>query len=87
MRAPIPDNIARTLAIAVSAFQSQLEVLDKQPPQNRPAGFKQLDRQHRLEFRAGDSALGQLGMLQGVAIAVRDMHSFFLWGHLAPLTV
>ena len=75
--APISHNIAGTFAIAVKAFQAQLEVLNKQQPQNRHAGYKQLGGKQRLEFRAGDSALGQLGMLQEVATTVRDLSWFF----------
>ena len=75
VQVPIPDNTAGTLAIAVKAFQAQLEVLNKQLPLNRHAGFKQLARKQRLEFRAGDSALGQLGLLQSLATTVRDLQS------------
>ena len=71
----IPDNTVGTLSIAVGAFQAQLEVVNKQPPQNRHVGFQQLARKQRLEFRAGHSALGQLGLLQGLATTVRDLHS------------
>lgn len=70
---PISHSTADTLAIAVKAFQAQLEVLNKQPPQSRHAGFKQLPRKQRLEFRAGDSALGQLGLLQSLAITVQAL--------------
>ena len=70
VQASISDKTAGALAIAVKAFQAQLEVLDKQQPQNRHAGYKQLGRKQRLEFCSGDSALGQLGMLQGVATTV-----------------
>ena len=77
VKASISDSFAETLSIVVKVFQAQLEVLSKQQPQNRHAGYKHLGRKQRLEFRSGDSALGQLGMLQAVATTVRDL-SFFL---------
>ena len=76
VQAPISDNTAGALAVAVKAFQAQLEVLDKQQPQHRHAGYKQLGTKQRLEFCSGDSTLGQLGMLQGVATTVRDLPCF-----------
>lgn len=72
-QALIPNSTADTLAVAVKAFQAQLEVLSKQPPQSRHAGFTQLARKQRLEFCAGDHALGQLGLLQGLAITVQAL--------------
>ena len=71
----IPNSTADTLAIAVKAFQAQLEVLNRQPPTHRHAGFTQLATKQRLEFRAGDKALGQLGLLQGLAITVQFLQS------------
>ena len=33
-------------------------------------------QEQRLKFRSGDNALGQLGMLQGVATTVRDLNIY-----------
>ena len=71
VRASVADHTAETLAVAVKAFQAQLEVCSKQAPQQRHAGFTQHARKQRLEFRAGDGALGQLGLLQSIATTVR----------------
>ena len=75
MQAPVADHTNETLVVAAKVFQAQLAVFSKQPLQHRHAGFKQLARKQRLEFRAGDSALGQLGLLQGIATTVRENHA------------
>ncbi|KAL3135555.1 hypothetical protein ABBQ38_006033 [Trebouxia sp. C0009 RCD-2024] len=67
---PVSDTFSENLAIATKAFHAQIEALSKKPPQLRQAGFSQLANKQRLEFRAGDTALGQLGLLQGLAITV-----------------
>ncbi|KAL3158725.1 hypothetical protein ABBQ32_011459 [Trebouxia sp. C0010 RCD-2024] len=66
----IPNSTTDTLRIVVKAFQAQLEAWSQQPPQHRYAGFKQLAKKQRVEFRAGDSTLGQLGLLQSIAVTV-----------------
>lgn len=71
----IPHNTADTLSVAVGAFQAQLEILNNQAAQDRFAGFQQLARKQRLEFCAGRSALGQLGLLQGLAATMQDLQS------------
>lgn len=76
VQAPILDKTTGPLSIAVTAFQAQLKDLSKQPAQDRHAGFQQLGKRQRLEFRAGDSALGQLGLLQSLATTVLDLQSF-----------
>ncbi len=72
---PIPHSTADTLAVAIKAFQAQLGVLNKQPPMNRHAGFTQFASKHRLEFRIGDKALGQLGLLQSIAVTVQFLYN------------
>lgn len=84
---PIPNTTTDILTIAVKAFQAQLEVLSKQPPQDRRPGFKQLARKQRLEFRVGDTALGQLGLLQGVAVTVQDVQSIPLWDNFTLVSL
>lgn len=64
------EDTQGTFNIAASAFQAQLALLDKQPAQTRHAGFKRLARNQRLEVRHGDDNIGQLGILQHVAIDV-----------------
>lgn len=76
---PVSDTFSENLAIATKAFHAQIEALSKKPPQLRQAGFSQLANKQRLEFRAGDTALGQLGLLQGLAITVRNLHSVLPW--------
>ena len=84
MQELLPNTTAETLTIAVKAFQAQLEAWSKQPTPNRHAGFKQLAKRQRLEFRVGDDTLGQLGLLQSVAITVPDVHSMSPQGKLQP---
>ncbi|KAL3158730.1 hypothetical protein ABBQ32_011460 [Trebouxia sp. C0010 RCD-2024] len=57
------------------AFQAQIDALSKKLPQLRQVGFGQLANKQRLGFRAGDIALGQLGLLQGLAITSLAMLS------------
>lgn len=75
VQSSIPDNTADTLSVAVAVFQAQLQVYHKQPPEDRRAGSQQLARKQRLEFCAEHSALGQLGLLQGLATTVQDLQS------------
>lgn len=66
----LSDPFKKIFAIAASAFQAQLAVFDKQPAQNRRAGFKRSARRQRLEVRQGNDSLGQLGISQHVAVDV-----------------
>ena len=84
VQVPVADEIDDTLAVAVKAFQAQLEVFSKQSPRHTHVGFKQLARKRRLEFRVGDEALGQLGLLQGVATTVRDCNATLQPAKLSP---
>lgn len=74
-----PNGTTDTLRIAVKAFQAQLDAWSKQATQHRHTGFRQLARKQRVEFRAGDSTLGQLGLLQSVAVTVQDLQSMAPW--------
>lgn len=82
---PVLDVVIENLAIATMAFQAQIDALSKKLPQLRQVGFGQLANKQRLGFRAGDIALGQLGLLQGLAITVRNLHNVLPWGDCKTL--
>lgn len=74
----LSDPFKKKIAIAASAFQAQLAVFDKQPAQNRRAGFKRSARRQRLEVRQENDSLGQLGISQHVAVDVSATHCVIL---------
>ena len=65
----LPASTAATLVLAVKAFQGQLEVCRKQP-HNGLAGYRSFPQKQRLEYRIGDAALGNLGVLDYLANTV-----------------
>ena len=65
----LPSSSAATLVLAVKAFQGQLEVCSKQPHSDM-AGYTSFPKKQRLEYRTGDAALGDLGVLSHLAKTV-----------------
>ena len=67
---PLNNHMAANLDIALKAFQGQLYSWSQDPPLGQYTGFRSFPRKHRLEFRPGHASLGNLGMLQEMAIQV-----------------
>jgi len=65
----LPASSAATLVLAVKAFQGQLEVCSQQPRSDL-AGYRPFPQKQRLEYRTGDAALGDLGVLNHLANTV-----------------
>ena len=65
----LPSSSAATLVLAAKAFQGQLEVCSKQPHSDL-AGDRSFPQKQRLEYRTGDVALGDLGVLTHLAKTV-----------------
>ena len=65
------DHVAASLDIALKAFQGQLYSWSQDPPLGQYKGFKTFPRKHRLEFCPGHANLGDLGVLQQMAVEVR----------------
>ena len=63
---------AATLHVAAKAFRGQLEVFSKQLPNGRYIGYHTSPGVQRLEYRPGHEALGDLGILQHLAVTVRE---------------
>ena len=63
--------LPETLAIAVKAFQGQLEVCSKQHPGKRQAGYRSFPGKHRLEFQPGAAHAREPAVLQGLTTMVR----------------
>ena len=70
-----------TLTVAAKAFQGQLEVCSKQPPEGRLAGFRSFPQKQRLDYRPGDAVLGNVGVVQHLAVTVQSSYSV-VWHHL-----
>lgn len=66
----VPVSTAATLTIAGKALQGQLEVCSKQPARST---YTSLQGKQRLEYQPGDAVLGDLGVLQQLAITVRPL--------------
>jgi len=63
---------AATLHVAAKAFRGQLEVFSKQVPDARYIGYHTSPGVQRLEYRPGHEALGDLGILQHLAVTVHE---------------
>ena len=67
---PLRDHLNAILATALKAFQGQLYFWAQDPPLGDYKGFKSFPRKHRLEFCPGHASLGDLGVLQQLAVEV-----------------
>ena len=67
---PLSDQVAASLTIALKAFDGQLGSWGQHPPPAGYTGFTAFPRKSRLEFRPGHAGLGNLGVLQKMALQV-----------------
>ena len=63
---------AATLHVAAKAFRGQLEVFSKQLPNGRYIGYHTSHGVQRLDYCPGHETLGDLGILQHLAVTVRE---------------
>lgn len=66
---PLSAHVTATLTTALKAFHGQLNSWGQIPPQG-VAGFKAFPLKDRLDFRPGHPLLGDIGVLQQMAIEV-----------------
>lgn len=68
---PLSSPVNATLVTALKGFQGQLYSWSQDPPLGDYKGFKSFPRKHRLEFCPGHASLGNVGLLQQMAVEVR----------------
>lgn len=67
---PLSDHLAASLTIALKAFEGQLGSWGRHPSPQGYTGFTAFPRKSRLEFRPGHAGLGNVGVLQQMALQV-----------------
>ena len=68
---PVPELAKASLATALKAFEGQLQSWSKQPPAASYRKFEIFPHKIRMQFRPGDANLGDIGVLQQLALEVR----------------
>ena len=67
---PLPGHAKASFTTALKAFEGQLKSWTKLNPAEPYTGFETLPQKSRMQFRPGDANLGDIGVLQEMALEV-----------------